>query len=599
MPIYLSRVQVKNFRNFRALDLPLTPSTVIVGENKVGKTNLIYALRLVLDPALPDTSRVLRAEDFWDGLAASFRGNIVEVAVEISGFDTDKEAQAALVDCLVNKRPMLARLTYEFRPRASIEPKTAGPTEYEYLIYGGADEKNRVGSDVRRWISLMALPALRDAEGDVQNWRRSPLRPLLEGLEIDADRLASIAESLNNATKELISEKPIAKLATEITERIAEMVGDVHGVDARLGLAPTAADQLLRSIRLFVDGDKSRQLSEGSLGSANIIFLALLMQGLDARRSAKEIVSTVLAIEEPEAHLHPQVQRLLFRYFLRRNHPVIVTTHSSNIASVAPIESLVLLKATPEGHSDGRAVSQIALSDQERDDLQRYIDVTRAEIVFARGVILVEGAAEQFLLPAFAQFFEDDGHELEFDRIGVSVCSVFGTDFAPYVKLLCPDGLGIPHVIITDGDLRVKEDSIHYPGIRRGIGLVQDDDTRQTAEELIADDKWSEARKLLAEHNIFVGKTTLEIELLESFGEEMKEAYGELVLSAKAADSFAKLIDKADGNDDPELWEQILARIEARGKGRFAQRLATKIQGQEPPKYVRKALERISALVKA
>jgi len=160
---------------------------------------------------------------------------------------------------------MLARLTYQFRPRAAIESKTAGPTEYEYVIYGGSDEKNRVGSDVRRWISVMALPALRDAEGDVQNWRRSPLRRLLEALQIDSTRLETIAESIGDATKDLIAEKPIAKLANEITERITEMVGDIHGVDARLGLAPTAADQLLRSIRLFVDGDKSRQISEGSL----------------------------------------------------------------------------------------------------------------------------------------------------------------------------------------------------------------------------------------------------------------------------------------------------------------------------------------------
>jgi predicted ATP-dependent endonuclease of OLD family len=134
LPTHLSRIRIKNFRNFKSLDLPLAASTVVVGENKLGKTNLIYALRLVLDPSLPESSRTLRAEDFWDGLKKPFQGNAIEISIEVSGFDGDKEATAILSDCVVAKKPLLARLTYQFRPRAAIEAAKAGALEYEHSV---------------------------------------------------------------------------------------------------------------------------------------------------------------------------------------------------------------------------------------------------------------------------------------------------------------------------------------------------------------------------------------------------------------------------------------------------------------------------------
>jgi putative ATP-dependent endonuclease of OLD family len=65
----IDKVTVKNFRNLADVDVPLQRGTVIVGENRVGKSNFIHALRLVLDPTLPNSERYLRREDFWDGLS--------------------------------------------------------------------------------------------------------------------------------------------------------------------------------------------------------------------------------------------------------------------------------------------------------------------------------------------------------------------------------------------------------------------------------------------------------------------------------------------------------------------------------------------------
>ena len=120
---HLSRIRIKNFRNFKSLDLPLAASSVIVGENKVGKTNLIYALRLVLDPSLAESARTLRAEDFWDGLKAPFRGSVIEIAIELSGFDGDKAATAILNDCLVAKKPSIRRRSNRRHGRQQSDPR--------------------------------------------------------------------------------------------------------------------------------------------------------------------------------------------------------------------------------------------------------------------------------------------------------------------------------------------------------------------------------------------------------------------------------------------------------------------------------------------
>jgi putative ATP-dependent endonuclease of the OLD family len=124
---------------------------------------------------------------------------------------------------------------------------------------------------------------------------------------------------------------------------------------------------------------------------------------------------------------------------------VLLTTHSPHIASVAPLRSILLLKEMTGADTVGTSTAAINLTDAQADDLTRYLDVTRAEILFARGIILVEGDAEKFLLPTFAETL---GHSL--DKLGITVCSVAGTTFVPYVKFLT--ALDIPFSVITDWD---------------------------------------------------------------------------------------------------------------------------------------------------
>jgi putative ATP-dependent endonuclease of the OLD family len=411
--LYISRVQIKNFANFSNLDVATGESLVVVGENKVGKSNMILALRLLLDPSLSERDRQLSIEQFWDGLGNDKLGATVEISVDLTDFEANPRLLAHLNDCLIDVGPpIVARLTYQFRPKSDLGGPPESFADYEYIIFGGDDPEMGLGPGLRRMLPLDVLDALRDAERDLGNWRRSPLRPLIEELtsRLDEHARAAIQEEINAALDQLSAREEVNEVASLISEQLVKIVGAQHATEVSLGVAPTRVDALLRGLRLLID-DGVRSVGDASLGSANLIFLALKSLELDQLVEERERDHTFFAVEEPEAHLHPHVQRLVYRYFLEQ--PVqgqaaiplttILTTHSPHIASVSPIRSVVLLRRDPTTRSTtGVSTARAPLTERDEADLARYIDVTRGELFFARGIILVEGDAERFLIPAFA-----------------------------------------------------------------------------------------------------------------------------------------------------------------------------------------------------
>jgi putative ATP-dependent endonuclease of OLD family len=225
------------------------------------------------------------------------------------------------------------------------------------------------------------------------------------------------------------------------------------------------------------------------------------------------------------------------------------------------------------------------------------LDVTRAEILFAKGVVLVEGIAEQFLVPAFAaQYLHDAGKGSSLDEYGIAVCSVSGTDFVPYHKLLSNSGLGIPNVIVTDGDPSEDKGKKTYAGLARGIRLIENAEVRNAISQMVIDAEFEPATAELEKHNIFVGDTTLELELLSNFQAAMRETYAELNSSDVARKRFDAAAEGALKQEGEPMGD-VIGRISTIGKGRFAQRLAQKIGVDEPPRYLRNAIEKIVQLV--
>lgn len=282
--MHISRVSITNFANFSSLDVDTGKSIVIVGENKAGKSNFLRALQLVLDPGLSELDRQLGLEHFWDGLGEEKLGATVEVSVELTDFDDDPDLIAVLADSLIDiGPPTVARITYRFRPKAALNgdaPQSL--SDYEYLIFGGDDEDNSVGAMQRRQLPLDVQVALRDAEKDLSSWRRSPLRPLIEELtsDLDADAREEIQQMVSEAQTDLADRDEVVRTAERIGQRLLDIVGSKHTVPIKLGLAPTRVDALLRSLRILIDHGV-RSIGDASLGTANLIFMALKSLELD------------------------------------------------------------------------------------------------------------------------------------------------------------------------------------------------------------------------------------------------------------------------------------------------------------------------------
>lgn len=578
--MYLEKFIIKNFRGIEDISLTFSKGlNILIGENNAGKTAIIDALRICLSYGNQRREIYVSQSDFHHNknIISDSSANIdFHLHFQI---DTPEEA-GWFNDLLSVQEDETQDLQLHFRFYLDQNERV------KYKVWGGANEGQAIAPEVLFLIYHVHLDALRDAEQYLRPVRGNRLGQLYSNIqidpehEIDLEKKRELAKKIRSAVDndaEWIEH--VAKGKEKINEHLKETSFTDKQQQVDISFLPFDFNKLVDNLKIqmplysdeLLDGDPTKQkhfeLHQNGLGYNNLIYTATVLGDLKQRKERQKETYVALLVEEPEAHLHPQLQNQFFNYLnkldIEQGFQIFISSHSPTITAKANLRSVIVLQ-NQANKIHALSLKKSGLTDDNHKYLHKFLDVTKSQFFFSNGAILVEGISEALLMPVFSRML---GIKYDIDKAGVELVNLNGVAFSHFANLFN------------------NEDDTK--NLKTRCSLITDDDTADENDEITSRAKIAIE---LAKKNlkVFLAERTFEFELfiagnkdilLAIYAEMHPVSAGKIVADADVKIHGANFLTKVISNKSKsELAHRLAVKLSTDEEARNAFIVPTYIQ---------------------